>query len=47
MCHPKSSQLAHSGCDYLLESFETMSDDITSFDNDEPDIAIENVDQKQ
>ena len=43
----KSSQLAHSGFDYLSESFETMSDNVTSFDNDNPDIAIEYVDQKQ
>ena len=43
----KSSQLAHSGCDYLSESFETTSDDVTSFDNDKPNIAIDNVNQKQ
>ena len=43
----KSSQLAHSGFDYLSESFETTSDNVTSFDNDDPDIAIEYVDQKQ
>ena len=42
----KSSQRAHSGCDYLSESFETTSDKITSLDNDEQHMSIENVNQK-
>ena len=45
-CAQKSSQHAHSGCDYLLESFETTSDEVTSLDNDEQHMSIENVNQK-
>ena len=42
----KSSQRAHSGCEYLSESFETTSDEVTSLDNDEQHMSIENVNQK-
>ena len=42
----KSSQCAHSGCEYLSESFETKSDEVTSLDNDEQHMSIENVNQK-